>query len=293
MGQRAAVILGGSGMLGRAMRDAMLARGWNVHALGRDAADLSRPETIDPALAARRADAVALGAGAVVVNCAAWTDVDGAETREAEATMVNGEAVGVLAESCLRRGLGLVHFSTDYVFDGRGVSPYPVDAPIRPLNAYGRSKALGERLIADARARGLHAAVVRTSWLYAPWGKNFVRTIAKAARERPSLRVVNDQRGRPTSAQGLARTTIALIEAEAEGTLHATDGGEATWFDFARAIAARINPECRVEPCTTAEFPRPAARPAHSVLDLAETERIAGPMRPWTDALADVLDRLE
>jgi dTDP-4-dehydrorhamnose reductase len=129
--------------------------------------------------------------------------------------------------------------------------------------------------------------------LYAPWAANFVRTIYKAAGDRPVLRVVDDQRGRPTSAEHLARTTLALVEKNARGILHVTDGGECTWFEFASEIVRLGKRDCRVEPCTTAEFPRPAKRPAYSVLDLAPTEALVGPMPSWQENLASVMARLE
>ena len=169
-----------------------------------------------------------------------------------------------------------------------------MDAPLRPLNAYGRSKAVGERHIAEQVSQGGASALeIRTSWLYAPWGKNFVRTIAAAARQRPTLKVVNDQRGRPTSCEHLARTTLRLLAANARGVLHVTDGGEASWFDFATRIAAMANPACRVDPCTSAEYPRPAKRPANSVLDLGPAEALVGPMPHWHENLDLVLSRLE
>src|SRR5690606_14409224 len=133
--------------------------------------------------------------------------------------------------------------------------------------------------------------LIRTSWLYAPWGKNFVLTIARLAKEKPELRVVHDQRGRPTSAEHLARASLALLEAEAHGTFHVTDGGECSWFELAREVARTVAPSCAVHPCTSAEFPRPALRPAYSVLDLSETEARLGPMPDWRANLADALRR--
>jgi dTDP-4-dehydrorhamnose reductase len=180
----------------------------------------------------------------------------------------------------------LLHFSTDYVFDGAASTPYSVTAALHPNTAYGRSKAKGEALLV---ASGCEYLLVRTSWLYAPWGKNFVDTIARFARERPSMRVVNDQRGRPTSAEYLAARSLALLEHAARGTFHVTDGGECTWYEFAKAIAAGSGGTAHMEPCTTAEFPRPAPRPAYSVLDLSVTEALLGPSRAWQDNLADVL----
>jgi dTDP-4-dehydrorhamnose reductase len=230
-----------------------------------------------------------------VVNCSAFTDVDGAEKREPEAFLVNAAGVGYLAEQCREVGATLVHYSTDYVFDGAAAVPYPVDAPHDPINAYGRSKAEGERLIVVSGVRHL---TVRTSWLYAPWANNFVRTMARMSLERAELRVVNDQRGRPTSAEQLANATLGLLERSmaatgADGIFHVTDGGECTWFEFAQRIVRATNPECRVVPCTTAEFLRPARRPSYSVLDLSKVERVLGPRPSWQECVDDVLGRLE
>jgi dTDP-4-dehydrorhamnose reductase len=224
----------------------------------------------------------------LIINCAAWTDVDGAETNEAAATKVNGEGVANLAARAKALNATLIHFSTDYVFNGQATTPYPVDAPLDPINAYGRSKAAGEKAL---NASGCRHLLIRTSWLYAPWGKNFVLTIAKLAREKEKLRVVNDQRGRPTSAEHLAATSLALYEKGAEGTYHVTDGGECTWYDLAKLIAAHVNPNCTIEPCTTAEFPRPAKRPTYSVLDLNTTLARVAPMPSWRDDVVGVLAR--
>lgn len=269
------------GMLGRAFAELFAQEKVPFEAATYPAIDLTRPETIAAHLRSgiRR-----------VINCSAYTDVDGAETSEALATAINGTGVGALGGRCREIGATLVHFGTDYVFDGAASAPYPVDAPLAPQGAYGRSKAEGERALRASGARHLH---VRTSWLYAPWAKNFVRTIAGAARQRPVLKVVDDQRGRPTSAEHLARTTLALLEREREGTWHVTDGGECTWFGLAREIVRLTGAACTVEPCTTAEFPRPAKRPAYSVLDLSATEALLGPMPRWEANLADVIARLE
>ena len=225
----------------------------------------------------------------LVINCAAYTDVDAAETHEDDASAVNGLGVGVLGRACASIGATLVHFGTDYVFSGDASTPYPIDAPIAPRTAYGRSKAMGETLLRESGADHL---LVRTSWLYAPWGKNFVRTIAKAASERDALRVVNDQRGRPTSAEGLVTTTLALLDAGARGTFHGSDSGECTWFELAQHIVSETKARARVEPCTTEEFPRPAPRPRYSVFDLAATHARVAPAPPWQAAVSDVRGRL-
>jgi len=269
------------GMLGRAWSE-LLARESVAHrAVGRSELDLRDRASIDRH--------VREGTG-LVINCGAWTDVDGAEAHEEEATLVNGTAVGWLAAACERVGATLVHYSTDYVFDGRASTPYPVDGAHDPVNAYGRSKAVGEKLLRATLADHL---LLRTSWVYAPWGNNFVRTMARLGREKEELRVVDDQRGRPSSAEQLAHTSLALVRAGARGTLHATDAGECTWFELAREVVGRVNPACTVSPCTSAEFPRPAVRPSYSVLDLGPTEALVGPLSPWQERVADTLARLE
>lgn len=272
------LIIGAGGMLGRAWCGLLRAHGIPFEPLGREGLDLEDLAAVG---------ALRLSGYSHVINCAAWTAVDDAEAAEARAHTVNGAAVGTLARRCAESGARFVTYSTDYVFDGLASRPYPADAPHRPVNAYGRSKAAGEALLRQVDGPWL---CVRTSWVYAPWGRNFVRTIAGAAR--PVLRVVHDQRGRPTSAEGLARTSLGLVLRGASGIWHATDGGECTWFELAREIVRLAGAPCAVEPCTSAEFPRPAPRPAYSVLDIGETERAVGPMIPWQSAVADVVRRL-
>jgi len=275
------LLAGADGMLGRAWRELLASRDVEPVTPPLDELDLTRPESM--AL-------VADGAFDTVINCAAWTDVDGAEEHEDEATRVNGEGVGALAEACAHAGALLVHYSTDYVFNGRATTPYPTDHPRDPINAYGRSKAAGERRL---EASGCRYLLIRTSWLYAPWGANFVRTMARLTAERDELRVVNDQRGRPTSGEHLARASLGLIEAGQTGTFHVTDAGECTWHAFTVEIARILGHACGIEACTSDEFPRPAARPGYSVLDLSATEDALGPMPDWRQNLADVLNRLE
>lgn len=273
------VVVGADGMLGRASLALLERRGLPARGLVFPEVDLTDPATVERALS---------GPVRAVLNCAAYTDVDGAEANESLAHAVNGRGVAHLVARCDALGAPLVHFSTDYVFDGRGSAPYPTDHPVAPLNAYGRSKRAGEEaLLASA---GPHL-LIRTSWLYAPWGKNFVLTIAKLAAERPELKVVDDQRGRPTSAEHLAEVSLALLEQGARGIFHVADGGECTWFELAREIAARVAPSCRVLPCTTAEFPRPARRPSYSVLDLSAVEARVGPMGDWREHVAEALAR--
>lgn len=235
---------------------------------------------------------------AAIINCAAWTDVDGAEQHEDKATSVNGTAMGHLLGLAARTNAVLVNYGTDYVFHGNATRPYAILEPLQPLNAYGRSKAVGERLLCeqpcDASTGGwLH---IRTSWLYAPWGKNFVKTIASLVQTKPSLKVVHDQRGRPTSAEHLAHTTMSLLHHGARGVWHATDGGECSWHEFACEIARNVRaqgkPACDVLPCTSDEFPRPAKRPAYSVLDIDATTALLGTPPHWTLHLRDVMQRM-
>jgi dTDP-4-dehydrorhamnose reductase len=275
------LIIGGGGMLGRAWRELLDGRSVEHAAPSHAELDITRSADVERWVDER---------WGAVVNCAGWTDVDGAEAKPQEAGLVNGVAVGELAKRCASVGCTLIHYSTDYVFNGRGDKPYAVDHLTDPVNAYGRSKLEGELSIKDSGCRHL---LIRTSWLYAPWGHNFVRTISKLAAERDSIKVVDDQHGRPTSVEHLAGVSLGLIEADAEGTYHVTDGGECTWFGFAREIARHANPGCRVEPCTSDEYPRPAKRPAYSVLDIGKAEALVGKMPDWKLNLAGVLVKLE
>lgn len=274
------LVISPDGMLGQAFVRWCQAQGVAHRGIAFPEIDLTQPASLD---------AIVWSDYDTVFNCSGWTDVDGAETEEDKATAVNGHGVGRLAQRCADAGATLVHFSTDYVFDGHGTAPYPVDHPRAPLNAYGRSKAVGEEEI--ERVGGPHL-IVRTSWLYAPWGANFVRTMARLGRQRDALSVVDDQHGRPTSAEHLAATSAALVGQDAHGMFHVADGGQCTWFGLASAVIERVNPNCRVSPCTTADFPRPATRPAYSVLDLQRAESLVGPMPNWQDNVASVMSRL-
>jgi dTDP-4-dehydrorhamnose reductase len=275
------LITGSNGMLGRSWVNLLTKRGIAFDALDRSKLDLSKPDTL----------AETIGDDYhTVVNCAAWTAVDAAESQEEAATLVNAKAVEVIAEHCEAVDTFLITYSTDYVFNGQAVTPYRIDHPRQPLSAYGRSKAKGEEALL---ATGVEHLLIRTSWVYAPWGKNFVRTIAKAALTRPELKVVSDQRGRPTSAEHLARTSLALLEKGASGTFHVTDGGECSWFDFAAEIVRLTGAASKVNACTSDEYPTPTKRPPYSVLDLSETEALLGAMPDWQHNLADVIKRLE
>lgn len=271
------LVTGAAGMLGRSWTRLLEARGVDHLAPSRNLLDITKDDAVERSL---------VPGTKWVINCAAWTDVDGAESHAEDADAVNGLAVARLADRCLKVGAKLVHYSTDYVFDGEASSPYPVDHQRAPINAYGRSKALGEELLERSRVDHL---LVRSSWLYAPWGKNFVLAMRDLVETRTNLRVVDDQRGRPSSCDHIAEATLALIGQDRLGTYHVCDGGECTWFELASLIRDIVNPQCTIEPCTTEEFPRPASRPAYSVLDLTGTEQVLGPISDWKDRVTRML----
>jgi dTDP-4-dehydrorhamnose reductase len=276
------LVIGADGMLGRAVCTALHGAGVSIARPTLEQLDLTSRGSIGGAVAA--------GPWKTVINCAAYTDVDGAESNENAARAVNADGPAMLAEACGESGAKLVHISTDYVFSGKADRPYKVDDAKLPIGVYGETKAAGEDAVVKASRRNI---VVRTSWLYAPWAKNFVRTMATLTRDKDELKVVDDQRGTPTSAEHLADVIVLLLRGGAKGVFHATDGGDCTWFEFACAVRDGLGHACAIAPCTTDEFPRPAPRPAYSVLDVSGTEEVVGPMPGWRANLARVLDRLE
>jgi dTDP-4-dehydrorhamnose reductase len=272
------LVTGAGGMLARALVRDAAARGHNVVSLGRADLDVTDAGAVRAAVLGARPD--------VVVQCAAYTRVDDAEADEAAAFAVNAAATGHVADACTEAGARLVYPSTDYVFDGSATEPYAADAPTSPINAYGRSKLAGE--LAAARADTL---VVRTSWLYGPDGRNFVSTILARARAGAPLRVVDDQKGAPTSTLSLAAVMLDLLERDAPpGIWHATDRGRTTWYGFATAALALAGVDADITPCSTADFPTPARRPAWSVLDCSRTYALVGEPPEWRDALAVALE---
>lgn len=275
------LLLGASGMLGRELAAAAPA---GVALVG---PDLPRIELTDRHSIER---AIALHAPDAVLNAAAYTRVDDAERDGAAAHAVNAVAVGALADACARRGTTLVHFSTDYVFDGRGTRPWREDDAPAPINRYGASKREGELLLA---ASGAPALVLRTQWLFGAHGKSFPRTMWERARASRETRVVVDQTGRPTHAGDLARATWALLDRGARGIVHVANDGVATWYDLARAVFAAAGRPELVAPCTTADYPTPASRPAYSVLDTSKLETMLGaPLPRWEEALTRFLAQL-
>jgi dTDP-4-dehydrorhamnose reductase len=288
--ERSFLVVGAGGMLG----SQVLRRrppGIRVIALDRAALDIADPAAVDAAVEA--------ASPRVVINCAGFTDVDGCESRREHAFRVNGAGPAHLARAAARRGAALLHVSTDYVFDGESDAPYREDDPTAPVNVYGASKLAGERAVL---AEGPPERwIVRTSWLYGAGGRHFPGTIARLARERTELTVVDDQRGAPTWTGDLAAALWRIVGAAgtapcAPGTWHVSGQGECSWYDLAVAVVAELRARGatlaveRIRPVTTADFPRPARRPRRSRLSTEKFERAAGPLRAWRDALSAYFD---
>jgi dTDP-4-dehydrorhamnose reductase len=274
------LITGGGGMLAQALVRTLRARGHAAVALDRAALDVTSDAAVRDAFRTHRPT--------LLLNCAAHTKVDLCEEQEALASAINGDAVGLLAKVCKEHGAALVHYSTDFVFDGSGTRPYRPDDPVNPLSAYGRSKLLGEqKLQANAPDRWL---ICRTAWLYGANGPCFPRTMVNAARAGKPLKVVSDQVGSPTFTDDLAAATLDLLDAGANGIWHVTNAGQTNWFEFTAAILEEFGLTADLSPTTSAEWfkirPNSAHRPAYSVLDVAPLEqKIGRPMRHWRDAL--------
>jgi dTDP-4-dehydrorhamnose reductase len=265
-------------MLGQDLTAAAARAGHDVTPLSRRELDIRDPRAVASAVATARPDAV--------VNCAAWTDVDGAEASEAEATAVNGAAAGHVAVAAAAAGAFTIQVSTDYVFDGTAREPYEEPAAVAPLGAYGRSKLAGE--LAVARAAPEAHAIVRSSWLFGRHGSNFVATMLRLARERDALTVVDDQIGCPTFTGHLAGALVQIAERRLPGVRHAAGGGSCSWHDFAAAIFAATGTEVELARGRSADLGRRAPRPAYSVLRSAYPDT---PVLPhWREGLRDYLE---
>lgn len=281
------LIAGSGGQLGRALV-ATAAPGSDVAAPAEADFDILSDAMVADVVARVRPD--------VIVNAAAYTAVDRAETDAATARAVNATAAGRLAAAAAGIGARFVHVSTDFIFDGTSATPYRVDAAAAPLGVYGQTKLEGEHLVRAAHDRAL---IVRTAWVYAAAGNNFVKTMLRLMAERDEVRVVADQIGTPTHADGLARAIRALMAAEASGTMHWTDAGVASWYDFAVAIQEEaialglLARPARLLPIATIDYPTPARRPACSVLDKSATWAITGPAPHWRTALRQCLGMMK
>lgn len=267
-------------MLGQDLVAAGSAAGHEMVGFSRAEVDITDAESVTRAVDAARPD--------VVVNCAAWTNVDGAEADEAGAAATNGAGAGNVARAAAACGAWTIHVSSDYVFDGAKRSPYTESDDVGPVSAYGRSKLSGERAVADA-APGAHT-IVRSSWLFGAGGSCFPATILRLGGEREELNVVDDQVGSPTFTGHLARALVDIGAGERRpaGIVHVAGGDVCSWYAFAREIVARAGLSCEVKPCTTADMPRPATRPAYSVLRSERGEEV--PVLPgWQQGLAEYM----
>ena len=281
------LVTGAGGMLGRDVIAALERSG--VSAAAVTALDRATLDITDPAAVTAAVEAGA-GSGDVVVNCAAWTAVDDAESQEAAAFAVNAVGPQLLARACAATGARLLQPSTDYVFDGTATSPYPVDAPAAPRSAYGRTKVAGEWAV---RAELPHGHwILRTAWLYGEHGPSFVRTMARLEAEREFVDVVADQHGQPTWTRDLADRIVELVVADAPaGTYHGCASGRTSWHGLAAEVFELLGADrARVRTTTSAAFVRPAPRPAYSVLDLSGWDKAGlAPMRGWREALQEAV----
>lgn len=257
-----------------------------VTALGRDGADLTDPAACAAAILAHQPTAV--------INAAAHTAVDRAETEEDLATVVNGAAPGAMARACADLGIPFVHISTDYVFAGDGEIPWTPDDPVAPLGAYGRSKLAGERAV---RAAGGVHAILRTSWVFSAHGNNFLKTMLRLGADRAVLTVVADQIGGPTPARAIAAACLSMADQLADdpgksGTYHFSGAPDTSWAGFARAIMAEAGLACRIDDIPTSAYPTPARRPANSRMDCSATQAAFGIERPdWRAEVAAIIRR--
>jgi dTDP-4-dehydrorhamnose reductase len=287
------LVTGGSGQLGRSIMDVAEYSGHRFiytymcsqsHE-GMVYMDITDPEEVNQAMDDYGID--------VIVNCAGYTDVERAESEEDKVFKVNAEAVDVLAGAAKARGALLIHISTDYIFDGTRSEPYSEDAEASPLGVYGRSKLAGELAV---RASGARYMIIRTSWLYSRYGKNFVKTILKKSEEQPLLKVVSDQVGTPTYAGDLAEFILTLLEPEnleKTGTYNYTDEGVCSWYDLACEVCDMSGNLCEVIPCETGEYPVKAARPHYSVLNKSKVKKTFGIEIPyWKDSLRHCMSEI-
>jgi dTDP-4-dehydrorhamnose reductase len=274
------LLLGANGQLGRSLQDVLSSAGVSYIATGRTDIDITDLKSVEVG--------VEQSNPSVIVNMAAWTDVDGAESHREEAFLINATGAKNVAEIASECEVPLVHISTDYVFNGQKSSPYQVGDITNPLSVYGASKLLGEELVTAAHPSG--SWIVRTAWLYSQYGKNFARTIARKGLAGDDLSVVNDSLGQPTSALALGKQILTLVEAKPRaGIFHGTNSGHATWFDFANAILSPIKNHGTITAVSSNSFPAIAARPKYSVLDHSEWSTCGIAEMPlWQESLDEI-----
>ncbi|MBM7654739.1 dTDP-4-dehydrorhamnose reductase [Neobacillus cucumis] len=273
------VVTGAAGQLGKDVLRELASR--NHHAFGADRGqlDITIEEDVRSYISEIKPD--------VILHCAAYTNVDAAETDEETAYRINASGTENLAKAAKQVGAKLLYVSTDYVFDGTASEPYETDQPTSPLGAYGRTKLAGEQLLQKHLDRFF---IVRTAWVFGIYGNNFVKTMIRLGKERGEVGVVHDQVGSPTYTVDLAKFMVELMETEKYGIYHATNGGVCSWYEFAVEIFKQAGLDVTVNPLTTDQFPRPAKRPAYSVLSKKKIEEQGlTPLRDWKEALAAYL----
>ena len=279
------LIFGQTGQVARELARRVPA-GFTITQLSRAEADLADPNACAAAIFASEADAV--------INAAAYTAVDRAETDEAAATVINAASPTAMAMACAARTIPFLHISTDYVFDGSGTSPFPPNRPTAPLGAYGRSKLLGEHGIRAAHPNSL---ILRTSWVFSAHGTNFLKTMLRLGRERPALNIVADQIGGPTPAAAIAEALYtcarALLRGAKGGTHHFAGTPDTSWADFARAIMQAASLPCTITDIPSAAYPTPAQRPLNSRLDCTSLARFGLTRPDWRAAIPAILHELE
>jgi len=282
--KKSILIVGSQGMLGREVVEVLQQDSWiqtfgggEIHACDIDEIDITDPQSIAQGFERFTAE--------LLINCAAYTDVDGCETNRRQAFAVNGDGPGHLARACRAHHSKLIHISTDFVFNGRGDRPYQPEDPPDPISVYGQSKLAGERALQENIQDYI---IVRTSWLFGKHGENFVSTICRLGQERPYLEVVDDQVGSPTYAVDLARALLHLAAAGARGIFHFSNEGHCTWYEFAGEIVRQFGLRTEIRPIRSEKLDRPALRPSWSVMDITRYKEATGQsVRRWQDALAD------
>lgn len=279
------LVTGGNGQLGCALRLASVESRHRYIFTDIEELDITSATAIEEFFCREKVD--------VVVNCAAYTAVDLAEENEPKADAINHKAVALLAEACLRHNATLIHISTDYIFSGKADTPYSEKSEPAPLNAYGRTKLAGERAIAES---GCKSIILRTSWLYSEYGRNFVKTMQNLMATRSEVKVVADQIGTPTYASDLAKAITYIIDSGQSGKFgiyHYSNLGECSWYDFATEIARLSgNLGCKINPCTTTDYPTKARRPQYSVLDKSKIIATFNLTIPkWKESLSKVVKR--
>lgn len=279
------LITGSAGQLGQAFQQLAAAHPQHVFLFtNRTELDITNEAAVQKVLQVERVEAL--------VNCAAYTAVDKAETEVELAYAINATAAGVLARACAANGVRLVHVSTDYVFDGQGKEPYREDDPVSPVNVYGASKQKGEAEVMEANK---DAIIIRTSWVYAPFANNFVKTMLRLMQSRPEIGVVADQYGSPTNALDLAGAILQVLDSGKKegGIYHYSNDGIISWYEFALAIKDWSGFDCHVKALTTPEYPTPAKRPAYSGMDKTKIQQVFGvALKPWKESLAACLQQL-